>query len=265
MSWLSCKKLDYIYYAIESVQKVSNLLYSYFSGKKYLSNISLSLDSHREHFAIKSILGESLNFVGTDVQHFVVSPDSCVDDEIPCVRTYFVAIDFKASTTGTFCQDVIFGFNDGPAVRRQLCVDVVLPEDLNRLEAAREYLLYLSQNSSNHQNTRIVPFNSPFVMERDPREDRLCEIYPKPELETFFLTHTTLTQTALDPKNYRRRLHELVTIEEMARREQIARYNEVTELRLSNSYILASDTDGSTVAKYAAPGELFAQVGCVVY
>lgn len=236
---------------------------SYFSGKKYLTNLSLSLDSHRENFAIKSIFGESVCFGNVDSQHFVAPADSSPKDEKPCVRTYLVEIEFKASTTGTFCQDVIFGFNEGPAVRRQLCVDVVLPEDLNRLEAAREYLLYLSQHSSNNQKTPIVPFNSPFVPDRDPREDRLCEIYPKPELDTFFLTHTTLKQTALDPKNYRRRLHELVTIEEMARREQIARYNEVTELRLSNNYILASDTDGSTVAKYAAPGELFAQVGCV--
>ncbi|XP_003424340.1 probable helicase with zinc finger domain [Nasonia vitripennis] len=229
-------------------------------GKKYLTNLSLSLDSHRENFAIKSIFGESVCYSSADSQHFVAPADSSLKNEKPCVRTYLVEIEFKTSVSGTFCQDVIFGFNEGPAVRRQLCVDVVLPEDLNRLEAAREYLLYLSQHSSNQQKTPIVPFNSPFVPERDPREDRLCEIYPKPEIDTFFLTHTTLKQTALDPKNYRRRLHELVTIEEMARREQIARYNEVTELRLSNNYILASDTDGSTVAKYAAPGELFAQL-----
>lgn len=234
------------------------------SAPKHLTNISLALDSHREYFNIKSIFGESLSYGNLDSQNFEAPRDSLAKDEKPKVRIYLVEVEFKANRTGTYCQDVIFGFDEGPVVRRQLCIDCVMREDLNRLEAAREYLMYLSQHGGSHaQKTPIVPFDSPFVPVRDPRELRLCEVYAKPEVDTFFLTHTTLKETGLDPRNYRRRLHELVSIEEMARREQIARYNEVTELRLSNNYILASDTDGSTVAKYAAPGELFAQVSGV--
>ncbi|KAJ8675755.1 hypothetical protein QAD02_011541, partial [Eretmocerus hayati] len=228
-------------------------------GTKHLTNLSLALDSHRGNFNIKSILGESLCYNNVDAQNFAAPEHDFPTDEKPTVRVYMVEIEFKATNPGTYCQDVIFGFNEGPAMRRQLCVDCVQREDLTRLEAAREYLMYLSQQNAQTNKTPIVPFVSPFVPERDPREKALSDAYPKPELDTFFLTSTTLNG-GLDPKNYRRRLHELVSIEEMARREHIARYNAATELRLSNTYTLASDTDGSTVAKYAAPGELFAQL-----
>lgn len=229
-----------------------------YSGTKYLTNVSLSMDNHRSFFSIKSVFGETLCASNVYSQHYVAPIESFPTDEKPSVRVYLVEVQFKGNTTGTFCQDILFGFNEGPVIRRQLCIDVILPEDQIRLDAAREYLLYLCQQ--NPQKTPIVPFKSPFVPDRDPREDRLSRMYVKPEFDNFFFTHTTLKQTVLEPRNYRRRLHELVIIEEMARREQIARYNEVTELRLSNNYILASDTDASTVAKYVSPGELFAQV-----
>lgn len=228
-----------------------------------MTNVCLALDTHREYFGIKSIYSEALSYGNIDPQNFTAPPDLFPIDDKPTVRTYMVEIEFKAASTGTYCQDVIFGFNEGAAIRRQLCIDCPLREDFSRLDAARDYLLYLTQTPSQNQKTPIVPFCSPFVIERDPKEAKLCEIYPKPTVDNFFLTHTTLKEAGLDPKNYRRRLHELVSIEEMARRGQIARYNEVTELRLSIDYILASDTDGSTVAKYAAPGELFAQVSSV--
>ncbi|XP_058800615.1 probable helicase with zinc finger domain [Phymastichus coffea] len=241
----------------EDVQAVWNFEVSV-QGMKYLKNVSLAMDNSTNHFTIKSVLGDSLCTDNMFSQHYVAPVESFPTSAKPSVGLYIVEIQFQSHTTGTFCQDVLFGFNKGPVIRRQICIDCILPEDEIRLEAAREYLLYLCQQ--NPQKTPIVWFKSPFVPERDIREYNLCQMYPKPELDQFFLTHTTLKETALDRRNYRRRLHELVTIEEMARREQIARYNEVTELRLSNDYILTSDTDASTVAKYVSPGELFAQL-----
>jgi hypothetical protein len=234
----------------------------FFLDRKYLKSVNLVLDSHRENFNIVSVFGESVLYSNLHTQKFVLPIWKTYSKTN--VTVYVAEIKFQADNTGTYCQDVIFCFNKGPAVRRQLCVDCVMKEDLYRLKAAQEYLLYLTQQSSHSKKTPILMFKSPFVQEREAREETLCQFYPKPEIDNFFLTHTTLKETGLDPKIYRRRLHELVGIEEMARREQIARYNEVTELRLSSNYIIASDMDGSTVAKYAAPGELFAQVSKMI-
>ncbi|KAL7300371.1 hypothetical protein TKK_0006992 [Trichogramma kaykai] len=230
---------------------------------KYLRNVSLALDSHRKNYGILSVVGDNFCFHSpeADGQHVEALPliEDPLDSSNSSTHSYMVEIKFHAKSVGTYCQDVIFGFGDDcPVIRRQLVNDCVVDSDNVRLQAAKEYLMYLSNNVAIPSKS-IVPFNSPFVTDRDPRELELCDFYPKPDVDTFFLTHSTLKAIALDPQNYRRILHELVTIEEIARREQIARYNQVTELRLYNCFVLASDTDGSTVAKYAAPGELFAQ------
>jgi hypothetical protein len=74
------------------------------------------------------------------------------------------------------------------------------------------------------------------------------------------MTHSTLTEQCLTPTNYRGRLHELLYVEELARHEQIARYNEVMQLRLSSNYNISLDSNRSVTTKYAPPGELFAEV-----
>lgn len=241
------------------------------SDGKPLRNIALALDDHRDNYFIKSVTGERGQRLGTCDRHewfdstsgaSAVSQQESEADALPAYF-YTVEIAFGANAFGTYRQHLLFGFGGYPTIRRRLCVDCVHFEDLKRLDDATKYVL--QQNSHAWTSTEaggvVHPFESPFVLAKDPREEYLTKAYPYPTENDFILSHATLTEDTINPNNYRGRMNELITVEELARHEQVARYNRVAQLTLSSSYILSSDTDGSTTAKYAPPGELFAEVG----
>ncbi|XP_015589991.1 probable helicase with zinc finger domain isoform X2 [Cephus cinctus] len=236
---------------------------------KPLQNVALTLDGHRENFELKSVSTNKEHIGFCNRQEWYDPPTSVVTQAIKSAKYatslsnathYIVKVGFAAQHYGTFRQGILFGFENSHVVRKNICVDCIPTHDIARLNAASEYVLGQNPTRWTSDNHVIHPFESPFVPAKDPREEYLANIYPYPNKSNFFLTHATLTENGLTPNNYRGRLHELVSVEELARHEQVTRYNEVAQLRLSSYYIMSPDTVSASTAKYASPGELFAQL-----
>lgn len=246
---------------------------------RQLKNLTLSLESHRENFMIHSVCRDGLRIGFCDGQEWhdpVGLPDNQQQQNIlatttatatPTITTsdrvlsYFVDIRFAANGHGTYHQHVLFGFdNNYPVVRRKICADIVPPTDLTRLNEATKYVLSQTAHVWSSRNQDFHQFESPFVPSIDQWEKNIAKAYPYPGEDLFILSHATLTEDYLTRTNYRGRMHELISVEELARHEQVARYNTIVQIQLSSCYILSSDTDGSTTAKYAPLGELFAQL-----
>ena len=245
-----------------------------------LRNIALVLNEHRENFYIASVKNERGQSLGMcDGQEWFDNSSAAVsatshweqratnshntETQLPMPSfCYNIEIAFASTAYGTYRQNVLFGFGGYPVIRRRICIDCVHVDDMNRLTEATKYILQQTANSwTSTEAGGVHQFESPFVLGKDPRETYLEKAYPYPMENDFMLSNATLSEDSITPTNYRGRMHELISVEELARHEQIARYNRVTTIKLSMSYILASDTDGSTTAKYAPPGELFAEVG----
>ncbi|XP_012268061.2 probable helicase with zinc finger domain [Athalia rosae] len=229
---------------------------------KSLENVSLMLENHREHFTIVSVTSlEGSEGLYTGQEWFKASAAlPGLDLNQPSSTRYKITIGFKTDRYGTYRQTVIFGFGGYPVLFGQISADCIPIDDLPRLEEARRIILSQNARKWTKNNTHIVAFESPFVPARDIKEVNLTKAYPFPDETNFHLTHDTLTEESLTPTNYRGRMHELVAIEELARHEQVARYNIVTQIRLCQYYIVAPDADCATTAKYAPSGELFAQL-----
>ncbi|CAK9815583.1 Probable helicase with zinc finger domain [Anthophora quadrimaculata] len=230
---------------------------------KQLRRIALTMDQNRRNFELRSVLHNNSQIGITDGQQWISTTDLELSNPSGKGKKemhYFVKIAFVANGFGTYRQNVIFYFGEYPVLLQRLCMDCVPLKDFARIHEATNYQFSQNPNTWNNDSTLIRWFKSPFVSPKDPMEDKLSMIYPYPDRTNFLLTQESLTDDRLTPKNYRGRLHELITVEELARHEQIARYNETSYMRLLSNYVLASAGDASTVAKYAPPGELFAQL-----
>ncbi|XP_031841617.1 putative helicase with zinc finger domain isoform X2 [Nomia melanderi] len=226
------------------------------SGKS-LQIVALPLNQNPQHFFLQSVT-DTINQIGVTNGQEWCGTD--INTQTECNKEYCVTIEFVANKYGTYRQNVMFYFGKYPVILQKLCMDCLPPEDLERIHNATNY--QFSQNPKNLVSglTEVQRFESPFVPPKDPKENKLAMIYPYPDRNNFFLTQETLTDKHLTPENYRGRMHELITIEELARHEQIARYNVLSQMRLLSNYIVSSLGDASTTAKYAPPGELFAQL-----
>lgn len=221
-------------------------------GDKQLRNVALISDDYRANFALKSVQANGSEIGVTNGQEWHNSHASDID--LCGKRHYSVTIAFTASKHGTYRQNVIFGFKCCPVLLRRICADYLPIEDYERIQTATNY--QLSQIPPRWANP--YEFYSPFIPHANLREIKLSRIYPYPDKQNFFLTQDMLSDNRLTPQNYRGRMHEMITVEEIARHEQLSRYNQVSWLRLMSQYILFNN-DGSTIAKYTPPGELFAQ------
>ncbi|XP_043249887.1 probable helicase with zinc finger domain [Colletes gigas] len=225
---------------------------------KTLQRVALTLNQNLRNFVLRSVR-DSTNEIGITNGQEWCNVEFNAASENESNKVYFVKIWFAANQYGTYRQNIIFYFGEYPVILQRICMDCLPTEDFLRIYAATDY--QFSQNPKTWVNeSHIHRFESPFVPPKDPKEDKLSAIYPYPDRTNFFLTQETLTDPHLMPENYRGRLHELITVEELARHEQIARYNVLTCVRLVSHYILALSGDGSTIAKYAPTGELFAQM-----
>ncbi|XP_054001757.1 probable helicase with zinc finger domain isoform X2 [Hylaeus anthracinus] len=228
---------------------------------KSLQRVALTLNQNLRNFVLKSV-SDSTNEIGvTNGQEWCnVAYEGPNVNGNKSNKVYFVKIWFVANRYGTYRQNVIFYFGEYPVILQRICMDCLPTQDFLRIYEATNYQFSQNPNAWLSDTMEIHRFESPFVPPKDPKEDKLSTIYPYPDRYNFFLTQETLTDAHLTPDNYRGRLHELITVEELARHEQIARYNVITHMRLLSHYILASTGDASTVAKYAPSGELFAQL-----
>jgi len=170
-------------------------------------------------------------------------------------RKYLVTVGFTAKKHSTYHQDLVFGFLNWPVYLQRLCADYLHTKDYERIQRATNY----QQSQIPLRWKEPYEFYSPFMPHANPREINLSRIYPYPDRQSFVLTQNTLSDNRLTPRNYRGRMHEMITLEEIARHEQLSRYNQISWLRLMAHYVLFN-SDASTIAKYTPPGELFAQV-----
>ncbi|XP_016910827.1 probable helicase with zinc finger domain [Apis cerana] len=244
----------------------NNVIFSWdfqiLANGKQLQRVVLTLDQNRRNFAIRSVLHNNVSIGITNGQEWYNSElnESNASGKSTKKMHYFVKICFVANRYGTYRQNVIFYFGDYPVILQRICMDCLPTEDFTRIHEATNYQFSQNPKTWNNETSQICWFESPFVSAKDPKEDKLSVIYPYPDRSNFILTQESLTDNCLTPENYRGRLHELITVEELARHEQIARYNETSYMRLLSHYVLTSAGDGSTIAKYAPPGELFAQL-----
>lgn len=225
------------------------------TGDKQLRNVALISDDYRGNFILKSVQENGSEIGATNGQEWHNPRASYIVDR-SIKRHYSITIAFAASKYGTYRQNVIFGFKCSSTFLQRICADYLPIQDYARIQTATNY--QLSQIPSRWPDP--YAFYSPFMQNHaDLREIKLSKIYPYPDKQNFFLTQDTLSDNRLTPQNYRGRMHEMITVEEIARHEQLSRYNQISWLRLMSQYVL-SNCDGSTIAKYTPPGELFAQV-----
>ncbi|KAL0127574.1 hypothetical protein PUN28_003095 [Cardiocondyla obscurior] len=224
------------------------------TGNEELQNLALVSDDHRANFFLKSVQDESGKEIGvTNGQEWYSSHSRESSQEIK--KQYLVKVSFTAKKHSTYRQDLVFGFLNRPAYLQRICADYLNVKDYERIQKATNY----QQSQIPQRWKHAFEFYSPFVLETNPREIKLSRIYPYPDRGNFVLTQNTLSDNRLTPHNYRGRMHEMITLEEIARHEQISRYNQVSWLRLMTHYMLFN-SDASTTAKYSPMGELFAQI-----
>ncbi|EZA52304.1 probable helicase with zinc finger domain [Ooceraea biroi] len=225
------------------------------TGDKRLRNVALISDDYRSNFVLKSVFANGTEIGVTNGQEWHDPRTSPNDLSSSKERRYSLRIAFAAHRHGTYRQNVIFGFRRCPVFLQRICADYLPINDYARIQTATDY--QLSQIPPTWSNP--LAFYSPFMPHANPREIMLSKIYPYPNQQNFFLTQDTLSDDQLTPRNYRGRMHEVITLEEIARHEQLSRYNQISMIRLLSHYVLTT-SDGSTIAKYTPPGELFAQL-----
>lgn len=215
--------------------------------------MALISDDHRANFSLKSVQDKDGAKIGiTNGQEW---HDSFLGNSQESKRQYLVTVGFTATKHSTYRQDLIFGFLNRPVHLQRICADYLPIKDFERIQRATSY----QQSQVPLRWKDPYEFYSPFMPHTNLREIKLARIYPYPDRQNFVLTQDTLSDNRLTPWNYRGRMHEMITLEEIARHEQLSRYNQVSWLRLMAHYVLFN-SDASTIAKYTPPGELFAQV-----
>lgn len=229
-------------------------------GGKQLRNVALLSNDFRDNFDLKIVQEDGIEIGVTNGNEW--HNPSIVNTFDPCKKRYYtVTIAFTASNHGTYRQNVIFGFRRNPVYLQKICADYLPINDYKRIQLATKYQIsQMSPIWGNPYEFDSISFMSFYT---DPREIKLSKIYPLPDKQNFFLTQDTLSKKELTPQNYRGRWHEMITLEEIARHEQLSRYNHISYVRLLSSYELT--TNNSTETKYAPPGELFAQVRFLLF
>lgn len=248
--------------------------------KRLLKAVALLQDAHRNHFSLKQVFpGEPKpNKKGRDT-HKVVEADlqsdqewtsSTVDKTIDIDRNpvleHRIKVGFSTDIYGTFRQSVVFDFGTEPVLVRHLCVDVVPVTDADKIKEIRKEMVLSSSKRWDIDNSDIVPFSSPiypdlatpYGKETCERDKNLLTSYQAPKASSLCLTQSTVSERSVTKNNYRTRMHELLSVEELARCEQVARYNLSCRLRVAPSYLLAPSGMATSTAKYAHSGELFA-------
>lgn len=267
------------------------------TNNKTLKAVALLQDAHRSHFAIKTIkTGEAIHELDLKTNQEWVSnklstsasasstPASLQnsstnkEDGKKSAETsessssagtsveHQVTVEFHTEIYGTFRQAVCFDFGAEPLLVRHLCVDVVPVSDAEKIEEIKRDIINSSATRWDLSNTSLVKFETTIGTHMKTEgyhhdikhEKEMLERYPCPRAQTFTLTQSTILEKRLTQNNYRSRIHELLYVEEIARYEQIARFNLRTKLGITSNYILTPAGMATSTAKYSLSGELFA-------
>lgn len=255
--------------------------------KRMLKAVALLQDAHRNHFMLKQVFpaeprpakrGHSSSgnkVIEADLlsdQEWVVPNADGRYTETPSDRSplleHRVKVVFSTDIYGTFRQSVVFDFGSDPVLVKHICVDVIPVTDADKIQELKKEIVVSSAQRWDESNAELHPFftkstttapqTTPTNHEDEEREAELLQRYPCPRASTFTLTQSTITEKKLTKNNYRARMHELLSVEEIARYDQVARYNLTTKLRVTSTYLLAPSGMATSTAKYAHSGELFA-------
>lgn len=253
--------------------------------KRLLKAVALLEDAHRNHFVIKQVLPAEPrvpNKKGGHTNNKVIEAELTSDQEWTIQNLDFsyiekstentvllehrVKVVFTTDIYGTFRQSVVFDFGSEPVLVKHLCVDVVPLTEADKIEEIKKEMVISSSERWDNNNAEIVLFTTaitphmqtPAFKVSSDREKELLNRYPCPHVSSFILTQSTITEKKLTKNNYRPRKHELLYVEEIARYEQIARYNLTTDLSIKSLYSLTPSGMATSTAKYSHSGELFA-------
>lgn len=242
-------------------EKIWNFI---FVTSKPLHAVALLEDTHRNHFAISKITllenKEWMRYPIENIQEWLtpMKPDGDF-------FKYKVQISFKTEIFGTFRQAVVFDFGCYPVLVKHLCVDVIPIDEVEKINNIRKEIVLSSTERWTIENVQILPFTSELISIAPAFgcpdlewSQTLLKMYPTPQANNFTLSQVTLNDKKFNKHNYNIRMHELLYIEEMARYEQIGKYNLTTSLRIAHSYLLSPNGMANSTAKYSNSGELFA-------
>lgn len=229
----------------------------------------------------------------TSDQEWVLNAATAAPADEPAgpLLQHSVRVAFSTDIYGTFRQTIVFDLGGEPVLFKNICVDVCPVTDADKLQELRNDLIVSAGQRWNAETAIIHPYEPPVVAAKAPlrassaaaeatvavltaeaeaaaavaavdeRYERdMMDRYPCPRASTFTLTQSTITEKRLTKNNYRSRQHELLYVEEIARYDQVARYNLSTRLAVCNHYLLTPSGMATSTAKYAHSGELFAQL-----
>jgi hypothetical protein len=254
-------------------------------SKRLLKAVALLQDAHRTHFTIKQVFPAEpkITASGQYEGNKVVEAELTSDQEwvannaesskftepndsgnVPLLE-HRVKIVFSTDIYGTFRQSVVFDFGVEPILVKHLCIDVVPVTEYDKIQEIKNEILLSANERWNESNATIIPYTQSYTSYNihntygdAEKENELLERYQCPNSTTFVLTQSTITEKKFTKNNYRSRMHELLYIEEIARYEQIARFNLATSLKVTNNFVLSPNGMATSTAKYSHSGELFA-------
>ncbi len=162
---------------------------------------------------------------------------------------------------------MVFSFGRKPLLKKRMTVNVVPPpasvdgatsDEEDDPMSKFKNMLKTSAERWTRENSSVVDFEPP-IWKHEPEDEPLLARFPHPQPNAFQPGQETFEAQAT-AANYRRRMHDLLYIEEMAQFDQLSEFNVGCTLLLTKSYVLASNVASSSTAKYARPGELFGKM-----
>jgi hypothetical protein len=133
---------------------------------------------------------------------------------------------------------------------KPLFIDVVPLEEYDKIQEIKNDILTTTKTRWNFNiHHSLQTFDT-------EKEVELMERYPCPQADTFVLSQSTISGK-LNEHNYQQWMHTLLYIEEMARFDLIAKFNLTTNLKITNTFLLAPNGMATSTAKYSHSGELF--------
>eukprot|EP00057_Strongylocentrotus_purpuratus_P028231 XP_011682705.1 PREDICTED: helicase with zinc finger domain 2 isoform X2 [Strongylocentrotus purpuratus] len=206
------------------------------SSEKKLNRVGLLFDEHRSHFHLSEPEKE-------------YRPQTCPggllrrDDS----DEYSLAVHFIQSHSGVFKQWLVFDFGDRPCLALKLSVTIGFKSEMKELEFKEQTVN--TADLWNESNSEIIKCTQP-----DEWTHRLEGQYPTPGSRRVPALLDPGDVQSLNQNTYRQFMHDMLTDEERACMEMVAKFRTVTIMKLSNHVELEHDLLG------AQEGELFGTI-----
>ncbi|XP_026274048.1 probable helicase with zinc finger domain [Frankliniella occidentalis] len=236
---------------------------------KILRAVALLQYADRNKFSIKCVksvvTGHHKEWKPENTDEWLLSEtDSCNLESLQKTKSHLefkhsICVEFFSDIYGTFRQAVAFDFGVEPLMVKHLCVDVRPASFATNVEELKKELFMeerWDENNAEIIKFSMVNYETGQVFFNETEE--LVKQYPTPTPSTFTLTQSTVTERMITKNNYCSRMHELLGVEEMARYQQVARYNVRSKLNITKSYLLAPAGTAHSTAKFAQNDEMYA-------